>query len=49
MIYRNGKLVTTLRGAKAGVFIEKISSATSEDQQQLMARFTGNYRRGNER
>jgi len=35
-----------LRGARASEFLE---DAATQDPQQLMARLTGNYRRGNER
>jgi hypothetical protein len=38
--------VTTLRGEAAKQFKTRIGDS---DPQQLMARFTGNYKRGNER
>ena len=49
MISRNGKRVTTLRGLKAVSFIEEMDASDHFEQQQLMARLTGNYKRGNER
>lgn len=48
-ITHHGKLATTLRGNKAASFIENMSAAEFIDQQQLMARLTGNYKRGNEK
>jgi hypothetical protein len=38
-----------LRGASAQRFLAKANDATFAVQQQLMARATGNYKRGNER
>ncbi len=48
-ITHHGKLATTLRGSKAVSFIENMSGTDFIDQQQLMARLTGNYKRGNEK
>lgn len=48
-ILRNGKAVTVLRGASAHNFRAEIRGAPIPQQQQLMARITGNYKRGNER
>jgi hypothetical protein len=45
-IRRGGTVVTTLRGRAAARFVADVADA---DPQQLMARVTGNYRRGNER
>jgi hypothetical protein len=45
-ISRHGKVVTVLRGDAAVRFLRKVESG---DAQQVMARATGNYRRGNER
>lgn len=47
LISRNGKLVTTLRNANAEIFLTKVPSLTSPEQQQIMARVTGNYKRRN--
>lgn len=46
VIWHHGKVATTLRGAKAQAFL---ADAERGDVQLLMARVTGNYRRGNER
>jgi hypothetical protein len=48
-INHHGKHVTTLRGNAAIDFITEAEDASLEEQQQLMARETGNYKRGNER
>jgi hypothetical protein len=49
LIRHHGKLATTLRGEKALAFAKKVASLTGAQQQQFMARLTGNYKRGNER
>jgi len=49
LISHNGKLAATLRGSKAAAFSEQMETASFAEQQQLMARITGNYKRGNER
>ncbi len=41
-----GRRATVLRGARADRFLEKVETG---DEQELMARITGNYKRGNER
>lgn len=46
VISHHGRVATTLRGARAEQFLVDVESI---DPQQLMARLTGNYRRGNER
>jgi hypothetical protein len=48
-IVHHGRLATTLRGRRAAAFLAAIESLDRVDAQQLMARMTGNYRRGNER
>jgi hypothetical protein len=48
-IEREGSSVTTLRGKAAIDFIDEVESLDFSEQQQLMARVTGNYKRGNER
>lgn len=45
----NGLTVTTLRGKSAQDFMVKIADMNDNDGQQLMARLTGNYKRGNEK
>ena len=49
LIERDGKVVTTVRGSKANDFLVKMNASTIPQQQQLMARITGNYKRGNEK
>jgi hypothetical protein len=47
IVIRHGnKLAAKLRGRKAEEFLESIEH---NDGQELMARLTGNYKRGNER
>jgi hypothetical protein len=48
-ITRAQRAVTTLRGQAAADFAAEVSGASLFDQQQVMARVTGNYKRGNER
>ena len=45
-ISHHGRHATTLRGSAAAEFLAEVVRV---DAQQLMARATGNYRRGNER
>ena len=46
VITHHGAVATTLRGARAAAFLVDVQE---QDPQLLMARATGNYRRGNER
>lgn len=46
MIKHHGRLATTLRGSTAAKFLVEVQVG---DEQELMARVTGNYKRGNER
>jgi hypothetical protein len=46
VIRHHGRPATTLRGRRAADFLDHVEV---EDPQLLMARVTGNYRRGNER
>ena len=46
VITHHGRRATVLRGAAAARFL---ADAEDGDDQELMARVTGNYRRGNER
>jgi hypothetical protein len=48
-VHHRGKLATTLRGTAAADFLLEVGGAGTDEQQQIMARVTGNYRRGNER
>lgn len=45
-IQHHGVRAATLRGRRADEFLQRVEK---EDPQLLMARLTGNYRRGNER
>jgi hypothetical protein len=50
LIRRGGRPVATVAGPAAGRLLEAIEAAADEAAvQQLLARATGNYRRGNER
>ncbi len=44
-----GRKATILRNNKAMKFKESIEVLVLDEQQQLMARLTGNYKRGNEK
>ncbi len=46
IISHHGKPASTLRGAAAARFLRDLENG---DPQRLMARMTGNYKRGNER
>jgi hypothetical protein len=46
VISHHGRRATTLRGAVARKFLADVDR---QDPQELMARVTGNYKRGNER
>ena len=46
VITHRGRVATTLRGDRAADFV---AEAENGDAQELMARLTGNYKRGNER
>jgi hypothetical protein len=46
VIRHHGVTATVLRGARATAFLAEVENG---DAQLLMARLTGNYRRGNER
>lgn len=46
VIRHRGRHATTLRGSRAAEFLAEIAA---DDDQLVMARWTGNYRRGNER
>ncbi len=48
-IYWYGKQVTIMKGKQASKFISKINRPNQEEQQLLMAKITGNFKRGNER
>ncbi|TFH05915.1 MAG: ABC transporter ATP-binding protein [Candidatus Thorarchaeota archaeon] len=44
-----GKVVSVLRKESAMKFLEKISHASPNEAQLIMAKVTGNFKRGNER
>jgi len=48
LISRGGRLVVAVAGSKADRLVALLGSSEPEDQ-ELLARATGNYRRGNER
>lgn len=48
-VLHHGKRAATLRGADAADFVAEVELGNDADAQQLMARLTGNYKRGNER
>jgi len=48
-VRHRGKLAATLRGTEAADFLAEVEGREPADVQQLMARLTGNYKRGNER
>jgi len=47
VVTHHGKRATVLRGNAAARFLADVEDG--DDEQELMARVTGNYRRGNER
>jgi hypothetical protein len=49
LILRHGAPVATIRGARARGFLARAEGADPAAVQQLMARMTGNYKRGTER
>ncbi|NTW41834.1 MAG: hypothetical protein HGA44_18465 [Cellulomonadaceae bacterium] len=49
VVLRGGTVVTSLRGDRAATFVAEVEALDDDDAQQVMARWTGNYRRGNER
>ena len=46
VITHRGRLASTLRGERAAAFLAEVAAG---DPQLVMARWTGNYKRGNER
>lgn len=49
LIRRGGRLVVTVAGDRARELSARLERADEDGKQQLLARATGNYRRGNER
>lgn len=48
-VFHRGVLASTLRGTDASEFLSEVTACLPAEAQQLMARITGNYKRGNER
>jgi hypothetical protein len=49
LVSRGGRHVVTVGGAAGAKLAARLETAAPEHAQQLLARATGNYRRGNER
>lgn len=49
LISHGETLAATLRGKPAAKFLSQVARGTEEEQQELMARTAGNYKRGNDR
>lgn len=49
LMYYEGKHIKTLAGKAAKKFIQQIDDADWKDAQLIMAKATGNFKRGNER
>ena len=47
-VFRGGRVVTVVRGAEAARLVARLGASDAGDQ-HLLARVTGNYKRGNER
>jgi len=45
VVFHHGRQATVLRGRRASDFLDEVD----DDPQEVMARVTGNYKRGNER
>jgi hypothetical protein len=48
-ILHHGRVAATLRGRDAADLLAEVEGLADSESQQLMARLTGNYKRGNER
>jgi hypothetical protein len=49
LLYFHGKLVKTLAGKAAAKFREQVAGLEGREAQLLMAKATGNFKRGSER
>jgi hypothetical protein len=49
LLYWKGRHIKTLSRIEAGRFLDKINQADSREALLLMAKVTGNFKRGNER
>ena len=48
-IWMDNRPVTRLKGAKAAKFMSRVELANHDTQQLIMAKATGNFKRGNEK
>jgi hypothetical protein len=48
-IFHHGRRASALRSKDAANFLAQAETESSDEIQQLLARLTGNYKRGNER
>ncbi|WP_034346383.1 hypothetical protein [Deinococcus misasensis] len=48
-VYHEGKHVRTYRDPQASKMLKQLEKASPEQQQLLLAKATGNFKRGNER
>lgn len=48
-IYWNGKQVSILKGKESEQFLSKIQNKSTKEIQLIMAKITGNFKRGNEK
>ncbi len=49
LVERGNRTVTVIRGSAAAKLLGKLERASDDEAQHLLARATGNYKRGNER
>lgn len=49
VITHQGRAATTLRAGRAADFLVEVDDADADGGQEIMARWTGQYRHGNER
>ncbi|GAB5491219.1 MAG: hypothetical protein Phog2KO_14340 [Phototrophicaceae bacterium] len=49
LLYYEGKLIKTLSGKQASKFISQIEEVDWRETQLILAKATGNFKRGNER
>lgn len=49
LLYWKGRLIKTLSGTAAAQFLDKMEQADPESARLLIAKATGNFKRGNER
>ena len=48
-IWMDNRPITHLKGAQAVKFLSRIDTANQDEQQLIMAKATGNFKRGNEK